>query len=290
MNIDNCISKITDYMTTIWVNKMENNNFYDILKWSFSNNKNKLSCYHILKSKFWSKNNIIKQINQETINHPVATEKEKSNISNTNTENNYTTNEYNNQKQLQTSTWTNEKIQTNNNWIINQLKTWWWIIFFLILTLIILKFWRYIVSFFYDILNKHRMVYMKIIMPRLDTKADREREKDISKDMKEKIWRMAQVFRWIHKLGSLSTWDGIMAFLFDKAKVDLVYQYKKWELSFIIWIYPEYRNTIQANISAQYADYIIETIENFNIFSNKKQNDIIKLKIKKNPVIQIITL
>jgi len=32
-------------------------------------------------------------------------------------------------------------------------------------------------------------------MPRLDTKSDREREKDISKDMKEKIGRMAQVFR-----------------------------------------------------------------------------------------------
>jgi hypothetical protein len=31
------------------------------------------------------------------------------------------------------------------------------------------------------------MVYMKIILPRLDTKLDREREKDIAKDMKEKI-------------------------------------------------------------------------------------------------------
>jgi len=28
---------------------------------------------------------------------------------------------------------------------------------------------------------------MKIILPRLDTKLDREREKDIAKDMKEKI-------------------------------------------------------------------------------------------------------
>jgi hypothetical protein len=31
------------------------------------------------------------------------------------------------------------------------------------------------------------MVYFKVIMPRLDTKLDREREKDIAKDMKEKI-------------------------------------------------------------------------------------------------------
>jgi len=28
---------------------------------------------------------------------------------------------------------------------------------------------------------------MKVILPRLDTKMDREREKDVAKDMKEKI-------------------------------------------------------------------------------------------------------
>jgi len=28
---------------------------------------------------------------------------------------------------------------------------------------------------------------MKVILPRLDTKIDREREKDVAKDMKEKI-------------------------------------------------------------------------------------------------------
>jgi hypothetical protein len=55
---------------------------------------------------------------------------------------------------------------------------------------LIIVFWkviRYIISFIYDVFNKHRMRYMKVILPRLDTKMDREREKDIAKDMKEKI-------------------------------------------------------------------------------------------------------
>jgi len=49
------------------------------------------------------------------------------------------------------------------------------------------KLIKYIFSFLYDILNVHRMVYMKIIMPRLDTKEDRDVQKDLAKDMKEQI-------------------------------------------------------------------------------------------------------
>jgi hypothetical protein len=39
----------------------------------------------------------------------------------------------------------------------------------------------------YDVLNAKRMEYFKIILPRGDSKNDREREKELAKDMKEKI-------------------------------------------------------------------------------------------------------
>jgi hypothetical protein len=47
----------------------------------------------------------------------------------------------------------------------------------------------------YDITNASRMVYLKVILPRSDSKSDREREKEVAKDMKEKIGRMSQVFK-----------------------------------------------------------------------------------------------
>ena len=43
-------------------------------------------------------------------------------------------------------------------------------------------------------------MYLKITLPRNDSKQDRDQEKEIAKDMKEMIGRMAQVFHNMHKL------------------------------------------------------------------------------------------
>lgn len=39
----------------------------------------------------------------------------------------------------------------------------------------------------YDILNAHRIVYLKISLPRSEGREEREQEREIAKDMKEKI-------------------------------------------------------------------------------------------------------
>ncbi|MDR2540746.1 MAG: hypothetical protein LBD11_02970 [Candidatus Peribacteria bacterium] len=39
----------------------------------------------------------------------------------------------------------------------------------------------------YAFLNAHRLIFLKVLLPRGDGKADREQEKEIAKDMKEKI-------------------------------------------------------------------------------------------------------
>jgi hypothetical protein len=59
---------------------------------------------------------------------------------------------------------------------------------------------RIILQLIYDFFNAHRLVYLKVIQPRGDSKGDREKEREISKDMKEKIGRMSQVFRSMHRL------------------------------------------------------------------------------------------
>jgi hypothetical protein len=39
----------------------------------------------------------------------------------------------------------------------------------------------------YAFLNSHRLIFLKVLLPRGDGKSDREAEKEIAKDMKEKI-------------------------------------------------------------------------------------------------------
>jgi len=266
MNTKQCENQILHYMYKNWIPLMENNgdktnpnDFKNIFKKSLWTNYK--DCFLQMKKTYGSIQNIVDEIN--------------------NTLTNYDDSKYQTIKQV-------PKKEENSNFT-GTLWSIWYIILVAFLVFVFLKTIRYILSFLYDVLNKWRMVYFKVILPRLDTKADREREKDIAKDMKEKIWRMAQVFRWVHKLGSLSVWDSIMAWLFDKAKFDIIYQYKNGKLSFIIWTYPEYAKTIQANISAQYAESIIEPLDHFSIFNSKKKNDIIPLSTKKKPVFPIRT-
>ena len=58
--------------------------------------------------------------------------------------------------------------------------------------------------FFYDVFNSRRIIYLKILLPRGQSKLDREQEKELAKDMKEKIGRMSQVLLntlWVIKIG-----------------------------------------------------------------------------------------
>jgi len=126
--------------------------------------------------------------------------------------------------------------------------------------------------FFYDIVNAHRIVYLKVMLPRNDSKEDRDQDKEIAKDMKEKIWRMSQVFHNIHKLWELSTWDAFMKRIFYKPKTTFMLHYEDGILYFIVWIYPEYQSIVESSISAQYSDCSIERIPSPEIFRKKFRN------------------
>lgn len=68
------------------------------------------------------------------------------------------------------------------------------------LILVIGKLLSKAMELIYDIANANRMVYLKIMLPRGEGKVDREENKELAKDMKEKIGRMGQVFANISKL------------------------------------------------------------------------------------------
>ncbi|MDD3262893.1 MAG: hypothetical protein PHR61_03520 [Candidatus Absconditabacteria bacterium] len=161
-----------------------------------------------------------------------------------------------------------------------------WSIAILILGLILFKFVRKLLHFLYDVLNAHRMVYLKVMLPRNDGKGDREQQKEIAKDMKEKIGRMSQVFHNLHKLGELSFEDSFLHWLFYKPKVNLIYHYEDGLLSFIVGTYPEYQKVVEGAISAQYSDCSIEVVKQPKLFK-KKHSDIMPLVPKKKSVYNI---
>jgi hypothetical protein len=102
--------------------------------------------------------------------------------------------------------------------------------------------------FFYDVFNSDRLIYLKVLLPRGQSKLDREQDKELAKDMKEKIGRMGLVIHNFHKVGFLSLKEKFMRQVFDKAKISLIYHYEDGQLNFIVGTYPEYQQVVEGAI------------------------------------------
>jgi hypothetical protein len=142
------------------------------------------------------------------------------------------------------------------------------------------------IELIYDIANAHNIIYMKIMLPRGEGKVDREENKEIAKDMKEKIGRMGQVFANLSKLGSLNTWDGLQNLIFKKPKISFMYHYEDGKLFFYVATYNEYTHIIESAVSSQYADVSIEISEKPKIF-DKKFTEVMPLESEKENIYTI---
>ncbi|MFZ2150830.1 MAG: hypothetical protein WAZ12_04095 [Candidatus Absconditicoccaceae bacterium] len=159
---------------------------------------------------------------------------------------------------------------------------------FLILIFIYLvwKIIKYGLRYAYSLINQSRFVYLKVMLPRGDNKLDREQDKELAKDMKEKIGRMSQVYMNFHKITELSTWDTLMYKIFSKQKIVMMYHYEGGLLNFIVGTFPEYANIIEGAISSQFSNCSIEEIKKPKFFG-KKYSDITILGLKEDPVYTI---
>jgi len=182
-------------------------------------------------------------------------------------------------------------VETDSTWMFDWFKEWlsivWHFLQYTIITWLVIRFLivrtKRFLRRWYAIINHTRLVYMKVLVPRWDSKTDREQAKEIAKDMKEKIWRMSQVYTNMSKLWKLNFYDKIMYKLVRKPRISLIYHYENWMLNFIIWCYPEYKNIIEWSIWAQYPESSIEVIKEPNIFK-KKYSKVMPLQWEKDSV------
>ena len=145
---------------------------------------------------------------------------------------------------------------------------------------------RKLLRYAYAFCNSRRIVFLKVLLPRWDGKSDREQEKEIAKDMKEKIWRMSQVLWNLHKMNEVSVHEKLMQTFFWKHKLVFIYQYEDWQISCLVWTYPEYQNMVESAIASQYSSASIERVARPNFF-RKKYTDVQVLETIKDPLYTI---
>ncbi len=140
-----------------------------------------------------------------------------------------------------------------------------YVVWFVLLVFIFIKTIRFIFELYYA----KNLQYLKISLPKNDSKLDKERE--TKKDFKEKIWIMAMFYKSIHKLSEAWLKDSILNFIFRHSKVSLELVYNKWQVYFIIVTYKSFINLVTQHLTSVYTDAEVEQID---------KKDYVKLKAK----------
>jgi Type IV secretory system Conjugative DNA transfer len=116
-----------------------------------------------------------------------------------------------------------------------------------------------IVRLAYEVLMADRLVYMRITLPRADSKLDKERE--TKKDFKEKMGIMTVFYKSIHNLTQSSAWNTFMNFIFHHAKISLELFFHDGQVHFYVIGYKEHATLMIQQITSNYPDAEVRVIQ-----------------------------
>jgi hypothetical protein len=124
--------------------------------------------------------------------------------------------------------------------------------------------------FLYDVLSYHDLVYMKVQLPRSDSKMDQERRTE--KDFKEKVAIMSQLFRAMYEVRELNLWHKIKTIIWQNDDISFELFIEKQQLSFYVVIDRELASIVEKQITTFYSDADIKTEKKpYNLFEKGKK-------------------
>lgn len=107
------------------------------------------------------------------------------------------------------------------------------------------------------------LVFMRITLPRSDSKADQEKRTE--KDVKEKIAIMEQLYRAVSEISELNLWNLIRVFIWQDDIVSFEMFLKDNELHFYVVCDPYYQTIVEKQITAFYPDAEVVVEEAYDI-------------------------
>jgi len=109
----------------------------------------------------------------------------------------------------------------------------------------------------------HRMaknlVFLKIELPRSDSKIDQEKRTE--KDFKEKVAIMSQLYRALYEIRELNLWNLIKTKIWQADNISFELFIEKQQLSFYVVVHKKYKNIIEKQITTFYNDADIKFSE-----------------------------
>ncbi len=124
-----------------------------------------------------------------------------------------------------------------------------------------------LVRFAFELYAAKDLVYLKVTLPRADSKLDKERE--TKKDFKEKVGIMSIVYKGLHKISAITFFETIMDFIFQHSKMSLELVYDEGQVHFFVVSYRSYRSIIVQQVTANYPDAEVREIPKEKYFHLK---------------------
>lgn len=128
------------------------------------------------------------------------------------------------------------------------------IVLFVIIVWVLLR----IIRLVYEVVRANDLVYMRVTLPRADSKLDKEKE--TKKDFKEKVGIMTVFYKSIHNLTQASARDTFMNFIFRHAKISLELFFHDGQVHFYAVGYREHASLIIQQITSNYPDAEVRVI------------------------------
>jgi len=175
-------------------------------------------------------------------------------------------------------TW-NEKdaIETSSSsiWFFDSITSffkslWKWLLYAFIIFVIFVLIVK-LIRILFELYYSKDLRYLKITLPRADSKLDKEHE--TKKDFKEKIGMMSMFYKAVHKLAEAWAKDSILNFIFNHSKISLELVYDKSKVSFFIVTYKNHVNLITQHLSSIYNDAEILIIDPKKDYVDLKEKD-----------------
>ena len=111
------------------------------------------------------------------------------------------------------------------------------------------------------IINLHHLkkdlVYIKVTLPRSDSKIDQEKRTE--KDFKEKVAIMAQLYRALYEIREMNLWNNIKTRIWQADNVSFELFLENHELSFYVVVNEYYKRILEKQITTFYKDADIQT-------------------------------
>lgn len=115
---------------------------------------------------------------------------------------------------------------------------------------------------------KH-LIYLKIELPRSDSKIDQEKRTE--KDFKEKVAIMSQLYRALYEIRELNLWNNIKTRIWQADNISFELFAEKQQLSFYVVVHKKYKTIIEKQITAFYNDADVKISEKpYELFSHGK--------------------